>query len=527
MSDQRFDRLRPSYDGPESWLWFAGFARIVVLLFAFIAAYFSKSQPQLKYLVVFFGFGLVSSIWYLACIRIAKYPSSLTTWAQVLIDFGVMIATVNFTGGAGSFFTFLFVLVILEVGLLLGLFQAVVFASLATMFMLAQLLLPPTGVVLPEPFVQWTNFIVQTMAYFLTAFISGYWNQRVHMMREFQREILDNMSGGFLITDINGIITAQNKAAYEILKIPDGIAIGKKVEEIIRVESGQECPITTAFRSQKDYTSYEFYALTSNDETKLMGLTTNRLFDTRGHLNGIIASFSDLTEMAKMREELQRQDRMAVVGELAAGLAHEIRNPVAVIRGAVDELRSNLDSEQMVKTLTEIAMRESDHLNDIVTEFFEFARNPTIRREKVNLRKLINSITNSLRHKYAGTKTLDIVVKMPDEPCIVSGDSTRLKQVFVNLSENAIDAMDKDGVLTISIVNSGGPIEIRFDDEGCGIPPDKIGRIFELFYTTKESGVGMGLAICLKIITAHDGTIQASSREDGGASMCVRLPVMT
>ena len=165
MSDQRLDLLKPSYEGPESWLWFAGFARIIVLLFAFTAAYFSKSQPQLEYLVIFFGFGLLSSVWYLGCIRIAKYPSSLTTWAQILIDFGVMIATVNFTGGAGSFFTFLFVLVILEVGLLLGLFQAFVFASLATIFMLSQLILPPDDVVLPEPFVKWTNFIVQTITY--------------------------------------------------------------------------------------------------------------------------------------------------------------------------------------------------------------------------------------------------------------------------------------------------------------------------------------------------------------------------
>ena len=139
MSDQRLDLLRPSYDGPESWLWFAGFSRIIVLVFAFTAAYFSKSQPQLKYLVGFFGFGLMSSIWYLSCIRIAKYPSSLTTWTQVLIDFGVMIATVNFTGGAGSFFTFLFVLVILEVGLLLGLFQAFVFECVGRIDLIAQI----------------------------------------------------------------------------------------------------------------------------------------------------------------------------------------------------------------------------------------------------------------------------------------------------------------------------------------------------------------------------------------------------
>lgn len=524
MSEQRLDWLRPSYEGPASWLWFAGVARIFVLIFAFIGAYFINRQTPFEYLLGFYGLGFLSSLWYLFCLGRETRLASISTWVQIFIDFGVMVATVNFTGGPGSFFTFLFVLVILEVGLLLGLVQAFVFASLAAGFMLALLLFPPADTALPELVEQWTRFLVQAMAYFLTAFISGYWNQRVHRMREFQREILDNMSSGFLITDVKGRITAQNRAGHQILALGEGEAIGRPVEEVIRMGEGHECPILTVLRSGKDFTSYEFYGLTATEETKLLGLTTNRLLDARGRLRGLIASFSDLTEMARMREELQRQDRMAVVGELAAGLAHEIRNPVAVIRGAVDELRGNLDSRPMAETLIDMAIKESDHLNNIVSEFLDFARNPTIRRERVDLRDLVENVASLLLRKNSNWPKLAIAVNCPEDGCIVSGDWTRLKQVFVNLSTNAIEAMEGRGTLTISVLRTDGPLEVRFEDEGCGIPPDRVGRIFELFYTTKESGVGMGLAVCLRIITAHDGDIQAVSREGGGTTMVVRLP---
>ena len=107
---------------------------------------------------------------------------------------------------------------------------------------------------------------------------------------------------------------------------------------------------------------------------------------------------------------------------------------------------------------------------------------------------------------------------------MISGDPSQLKQVLMNLGSNAAEAMDFAGTLRISIANERGPVEMRFDDEGPGIEPDKIARIFEPFYTTKDSGVGMGLAVCMRIVTAHDGTIMASARKEGGTSMCVTLP---
>jgi two-component system sensor histidine kinase PilS (NtrC family) len=280
----------------------------------------------------------------------------------------------------------------------------------------------------------------------------------------------------------------------------------------------------TALRSKKDFTSYEFIVETGEGGSKLLGLTTSRLRDPYGKLTGLIASFSDLTEMARMRQELQQQDRLAVVGELSAGLAHEIRNPVAAIRSAMDEFRRGVSEPKLAEKLAAIAVRESDHLNEIVTGFLNFAREPGRRREVLDVRGPVQEVAEQLQRKYAEAKGLKIEVDVPREACLVVGDETQLRQVFMNLGQNAVEAMQEKGELTVTVQRTKGPTEIRFDDRGPGIPPDKVARIFEPFYTDKERGVGMGLAICMRMVTAHDGTIQVASRPGGGTSIQVRLP---
>lgn len=280
----------------------------------------------------------------------------------------------------------------------------------------------------------------------------------------------------------------------------------------------------TALRLQRDFSSYEFQALTRDNATKLMGLTTSRTYDEHEQLTGIIASFADLTEMAKMREDLQRQDRLAVVGELAASLAHEIRNPVAAIRGAVDELQKLVPGSVLADKLCAIAIRESDQLNHIITGFLDFAREPSLRRQQFDMRGLVEEVSDLIRQQYGDNSGLVVQTNYPRETCEVLGDRSQVKQVLVNIARNAIEAMENRGNLTATITRGPGSVEVRFDDEGPGIDPERVARIFEPFYTTKDSGVGMGLAVCHRIITAHDGTIRAASREGGGAAFTVRLP---
>lgn len=525
MNPRVFRFLRPSYDGPAAWLWVVGAARIAVLLIVAVGGgVVSVSTEFGLFLAAIYGAALISSLWYLLALRREYSVSARLTWTQMFVDFGVVAVTISVTSGHGSVFTSLLVVVILEAGVLMGLFQGFLFACLSSAFMLFHFF---GSAPLPaDPVMHWYNFLIQAIAFFFTAVISGYWNQRVSRMKQFQREILDNMNSGFLITDTKGIVLAVNKAACQILNLVAGDVAGRHIEGIMRPESGAECPLMTALRLHKDFSSYEFRVNTGQEAPKLLGLTTSRMRDARAHETGIIASFTDLTEMARMRNELQKQDRMAAIGELSAGLAHEIRNPVASIRGAVAELRRSLNAPEIVDRLTAIALRESDHLNEIVSGFLDFARNPDHRREQVDCGIIAAEIKQQLEMKYAHAPGLRIVLQLPETPCRVLGDPTQIRQVFSNIAQNGIEAMDERGCLTISVAAAGSAVETRFDDEGPGIAPDKVARIFEPFYTEREQGVGMGLAICMRIVTTHDGTIHAASRPGGGTSMIVRLPAM-
>lgn len=519
---------RPFSPGdPFASLSFVAAGRIGILLLTAGGAYRLGTYAGLGYfLAALYGFAVGTGLLYLITVRRHKTAPRALTWTQIMVDFAVVAATVSCTGGIRSFFTFLLVVVILEAGVLLGLTQGFVFATMASAFMGLQACLPQP----PEPHMvaqwiePWYRFLIQALAFYLTAFVSGYWNQRLTQMEQFQSRILDNMNSGFLIIDPNGVITVMNKVAHQILNLAPGASIGRPVQEVLRPGPGGECPVLTALRSERDFLSYEFQAMTAPGEAKLLGLTTSHVHNGHDRLTGVIASFTDLTEMDRMRQELQSQDRLAAVGELAAGLAHEIRNPVAAIRGAVDELPVSLDTPRVAEKLAAIAVRESDHLDHIVSGFLDFARNPSIEREVFDLRELVSEVEGLLRRDNGDAQGLTITTVLPEHACDVSGDRPKIKQVFVNLGNNAIETMEGRGAVTVAVSRTNGSFEVRFDDEGPGIDPDKVTKIFQPFYTEKQRGVGMGLAVCLRIITAHDGTIRAASRQGGGATMTVRLP---
>jgi two-component system, NtrC family, sensor histidine kinase PilS len=514
-------------EGASEWLRNFAIARMGVLSFITTGSAFLVIERGATYLLSLYFFGFVTNYWYLHTLKMKKHVGHSQTLAQVFVDFSVVALTVALTDGPTSFFTFIFVVVVLEAGVLLGLVQGFVIATLASIFMLEQTLLHPSQLRFSGTFTLWYNYLVQVMLIYLTAFISGYWNNRIHKLREFQREILDNMTSGFIITNTLGLVAAQNKSASQILGSSSNDSMGKSVNEVMIAASGGECPVITALKSGTDYSSYEFQLQRKDGTTTLLGLTTNHMYNDLGDITGIIASFTDLSEMNIMRQELLRQDRMAVVGELAAGLAHEIRNPVAIIRGAIDEMGSFSGSEKIMSRLQQMAIRESDHLNDIVSGFLDFSRDPSKTLEPIELHSTMDDAAMLLRREYSESTGLVIEYSKPDIELWVSGNATQLKQVFLNIGKNAVEAMNYEGILSIELGRTDdGPIQIHFNDTGSGIEPGRIEKIFEPFFTMKNSGVGMGLSVCMRIVTAHNGTIRATNRSGGGCTMEVRLPYL-
>ena len=484
------------------------------------------------YLYLVFGVMVLLSFLYVIGLRgDYDYPKRLLR-LQLLLDFLVVTAIVVSTGGIYSVFAFLYIIVVLEVGILLSQTESLMAASLSSTVLWAMVLLTERGLLTsispfrPQGGQIVSHLIVQIFALYLTAFISSYWSFRLHKIQAFQRGLLNNMSSGFLITDDSGIVRVMNVAGQQILGYGSDEALGIRTRDVLRVPGGGPDPMETTLSSGEEFSSYEFRIVRQDGKEMLVGITTNLLRGRRGKADGVIASFVDLTEIERMRRELRNQDRLAAVGELAAGLAHEIRNPVAAIRGSVEELGRNLDDPAMVRSLSGIAIRECDQLNQIVTRFLQFARSSPAARQIFDLRDVLEETIVLLRRRAKRASATDVEYCAGDVPAVVYMDRSQLKQAFLNVGNNALDAMPQGGKLTISLAvcNDTEQAQVTFSDSGVGIPRDEMEKIFEPFFTTKKHGFGMGLAVVQKIISSHGGSVVVSSEEKKGTTVTITVP---
>lgn len=514
-------------DIPLLWLWVVGVGRAGVLFIVIIGSFLYR-VTYLYYVFPFFVLAFFLSFWHLLVLYRGGRWLGLSLWVQILTDFFVVGCVITITDGFESSYTFLLVLVIMEAGFLLGLYQGLLFSIFAVFFMAFQFYLDKTWSALS--LIDLYPLIVQSVAFIFTGFLSGYWHQRLSILKEFQENILDNMNSGFLVTDGWGIVRSINKAGCKIFGVDRDNVVGKPVDQLIKPSSGFECPVLTALRTNRDFSSYEFYVQTPDGNQKLIGLTTNRFYNSKGKLSALIVSCTDLSELDKIRQDLRRHDRLVAIGEQLSSLAHEIRNPIASIRGAVAELRKNADHPEVMDQLIDVAIRECDRLNYIVTSFLNFAREPVRGKDIIRVSELLNEFVERFRHDLPknGHHEVRLVVHEGAEECAIRGDAEQMMLLFQNLSQNAIEAMPNGGVLTITLrrVPETSTVEILFSDEGIGISPDKIPRIFQPFYTEKKKGIGMGLPVCLRIISAHDGNIHVASNPGKGTTMIVQFPLM-
>jgi len=240
---------------------------------------------------------------------------------------------------------------------------------------------------------------------------------------------------------------------------------------------------------------------------------------------GFVYTFDDLTEIRRLEREMRLQDRLAAVGRLAAAIAHEIRNPLTSIAGSVSMLSDApaLTNEQ--RQLLRIVTRESDRLNNIITDFLAYSRGKQYRFERVNLIPLLEDTLTLLENRLTAENSgIRLRRLLPPSEAWVLADGDKLKQVFWNFSENAVRAMkDMSGTLTASLVERGADWELSFADTGPGISPQQTEKIFEPFQSNFEGGTGLGLAIVYQIVQAHEGKVWARSEVGKGTSFVVRL----
>jgi two-component system sensor histidine kinase PilS (NtrC family) len=250
------------------------------------------------------------------------------------------------------------------------------------------------------------------------------------------------------------------------------------------------------------------------------------LKDESGRKRGVIAVFQDLTEARKMQERMRKADRLAAIGELSAGIAHEIRNPLASISGSIEMLYNELELNGENKRLMELIIKESDRLDRIINDFLEFARLRAPSRDAVSVTRCLDDVFVLLGNTPAMQGGLETEIRHLDGDVTVRIDEEQMKQVLFNLAINACEAMGGVGTLVVETARTeDGQVKITFADEGSGIGEEEAARLFEPFFTTKEGGTGLGLAIANKIVEAHGGRFEVQNRAQGGAEFSIVIPI--
>jgi two-component system sensor histidine kinase PilS (NtrC family) len=342
-------------------------------------------------------------------------------------------------------------------------------------------------------------------------------------LRAVHERIVESIRSGLITADLDGRIYTFNKAASEITGFAPAEMVGKHASVLL--ENFDEAVRRAGFgdadepglRFECDLVSADGFALR-------LGYNIAPLFSERGEKSGLIVTFQDLTDIRLMEESARRKDRLAALGRVAAGLAHEIRNPLGAVRGSIQVLKSGMSPDSSQAGLMDIVIRESDRLNDIISNFLLYARPRAGNFSEVDVREAIRDTMVLLEHSPDKTGAHVFEAVMPEEPLILTADPTQLKQIFWNLARNSLQAMREGGTFSIEASDAGERVRIVFSDTGCGMSAEQVEKLFEPFSESTTGGTGLGLSIVYQIVRDHNGSIAVRSREGNGTSITVDLP---
>ena len=387
--------------------------------------------------------------------------------------------------------------------------------------------------------VQWIGLFV--IAFFVVGLLSGRLAERqtrsdvrlqaarksLANLRALHERIVASIRSGVVTTDLEGRIYTFNAAAQEITGYNEEAIRGQDASILFGEMKDHVAEALAAAEVSATSPRFETSCLTSEGMRLRLGYSISPLSSEAGETTGMVVTFQDLTQVRSLEETSRRQDRLAAIGRMAASIAHEIRNPLAAMRGSIQMLRSEVDNDSSQAELMEIILRESDRLNQIITDFLSYARPRSLVQARVDVGDLLHQTFSLLRHSPELNSNQVVEEEVPDERIFANADEGQLKQVFWNLARNALQAMPQGGTLRATLdKNSNDRLRIAFSDSGRGMTPDQVERLFEPFSST-TGGTGLGLSIVYQIIREHGGTINVRSREGQGTTITVELPMTT
>ncbi|HEY1463185.1 MAG TPA: ATP-binding protein [Terriglobales bacterium] len=454
---------------------------------------------------------------------------------QVVSDVVMVTLVVYATGGVDSSLNFLYPLVIIVACILLPQVWAYLIAALAFILYGGVLDLAYLEIIRPSSSAHiefralQAIIFVNLFAYLGVAYLGGVLANKLRQvdvklkhtsgalqnLRALHENIIESISSGLITTGLDGHITLVNTAAARLLERSEPALVGQSIQSLFMTLLPLAGPVPV---------QGEVRLVTNNNFRKTFRVAVSSLTVPEKGTLGHVYTLDDLTEIRRLEREVRMQDKLAAVGRLAAAIAHEIRNPLTSIAGSVSMLTEvpNLNPEQ--KQLLEIVTRESERLNAIITDFLAYSRTKQYQYAVVDLLPLLQDTLTLLQNRLAKENTgIQIKQNYQVQKALARVDGDKLKQVFWNISENAVRAMKSGGTLTVSIMTIGEDWQIGFADTGPGINPQLIEKIFEPFQSQFEGGTGLGLAIVYQIMQAHDGKVWARSKQGQGCEFVLRL----
>jgi two-component system sensor histidine kinase PilS (NtrC family) len=467
---------------------------------------------------------------------------------QLAGDLLVETMLVYFTGALDSPFSFLYLVSIITASTMLyrrgGLFAAsgavILYGVLGDLIYNNKITLPQQSWIVPTT---WTasrlylNIGTNFAAFYATALLTAYISEKlqktseeldekgriVAALRALNQNVVESIPSGLITLSTEGIASFVNPAGCQILRTESRSVIGHHVSELgfFRPEAWEDVRRTLASESVVRLEKDNFHV---GDEDRSLGYAVTPLRTLEGTDSGYTLIFQDLTEMKELEAELRLKDRMAAVGELSAGIAHEIRNPLAAIAGSVQVLQKSTSLSQQEQRLMSIILKESDRLNKSIADFLRFVRPQDRRPMEFDIAASLSETLDLLANSPELRTDHRIERQISPPSFTIVGDADQIRQVFWNLARNAFQAMPTGGLLRVSTEVLADVYRICFSDSGRGMSELDLRRLFQPFRTNFPSGTGLGMAISYRIVQAHGGDIDVASRSGMGTTITVSLP---
>ena len=471
------------------------------------------------------------------------------------IDAVIISAAIMLSGGVDSLFAILYMLPIVAAasvqfrrgGLQVATLSSILFVGLVLLqylyvvdnidlpFNLSKADLPPATVA------QYT-VALNTFGFFAVAVLSGSLAERARKgeaqleqaaeeiadLQAFNQYVLDNLLSGLATADAQGRLVTFNRSAMMITGRTGALPIGEPAVEVLQLPAGFVASVSQDLaRVRSKRTDYQFRR--PDDQLIDLGVSVAALPLPDG-TRGFIYTFQDVTDVKRFEQSARLQQRLAAVGEMAAGIAHEIRNPLASMSGSMQMLKQELPLSADQAQLMDIVLRESERLNQTIKSFLAYARPQRFQVQPLDLRPMVQETAMLLRNSTEVEERHAIDVRLPEQAVMLDADEGQIRQIIWNLATNGLRAMPSRGTLTLSaseeLLGDDRRAVLLIEDEGVGIAPEDVDAIFQPFRGSFGKGTGLGLAIVHRIVTDYGGQIDVRSRPGQGTTFRVTFPVV-